>query len=64
MVGKVVTLYSNEYSDSSIAQQAGYSAVEVATLVCFMVGVIQVNSLLDIFKRKKYTISHLSSFLR
>lgn len=42
MVGKTVTSYSYEYSDSLMAQQAGYSAIEVATLVCFIVGVIQV----------------------
>jgi hypothetical protein len=43
MVGKVVTTFSKDYSDSTIAQQAGYSAIEVATLVCFIVGVMQVN---------------------
>lgn len=43
MVGKVVTTYSYQYSQSPTAQQAGYSAIEVATLVCFIVGVIQVN---------------------
>lgn len=44
MVGKVVISYSYQYSDSSMAQQAGYSAIEVATLVCFIVGVIQVTT--------------------
>jgi hypothetical protein len=47
MVGKVVTTYSKDYSDSDVAQQAGYAAIEVATLLCFIVGVMQVS--LEIF---------------
>lgn len=47
MMGKVVTSYSSEYSDSPLAQQSGYTSIEIATLVCFMVGVIQVKSLLQ-----------------
>ena len=42
MVGKTVNTFSYQYSDTELAQQAGYSPIEIATLVCFIVGVIQV----------------------
>ena len=68
MVGKTVTSYSYDYSDSLMAQQAGYSAIEVATLVCFIVGVIQVinNKLLmregwTFFKNSAVLVTFLSS---
>ncbi|KAG5682407.1 hypothetical protein PVAND_011760 [Polypedilum vanderplanki] len=41
MVGKCITTYSYQYSDSSIAKQAAYSPIEVATLLCFLVGTMQ-----------------------
>lgn len=51
MVGKCINKYSNIQQVSSNSTEAalsnepsiGYSPVEIATLVCFMVGVIQVN---------------------
>ena len=42
MVGKSVSTYSSEFSNSDIAKSSGYSPVEVATLLCFIVGIIQV----------------------
>lgn len=51
MVGKCVNKYSNvhaEITNSTDTQMhdsttTGYSPVEIATLVCFIVGVIQVK---------------------
>ena len=42
MVGKSVITYSSEYSSSELARNAGYTSTEVATLLCFLVGMIQV----------------------
>lgn len=42
MVGKTVSTYSTEFSNSEFAKNAGYSSIEVATLLCFLVGMIQV----------------------
>lgn len=46
MVGKTVSTYSTEFSSSDLAKNAGYSPTEVATLLCFLVGMIQVPNLL------------------
>ncbi|KAL7034789.1 hypothetical protein ACKWTF_008094 [Chironomus riparius] len=41
MVGKSVITYSSDYSSSDLARNAGYTSTEVATLLCFLVGMIQ-----------------------
>jgi hypothetical protein len=42
MVGKTVSTYSSEFSSSDLAKSYAYSPTEVATLLCFLVGTIQV----------------------
>lgn len=56
MVGKCVNKYSNLYTvvnNSTDTQQleplAVYTPIEIATLVCFMVGVIQVKFIESLF---------------
>lgn len=58
MVGKTISKYSDQFSDSHVAKEASYSPIEVATLLCFIVGIIQVIFIffkMDLLNKKLMT---------